>query len=42
MNAEVAKIVSVAVGSELPQLGGYPFEVRYSHGVTLRPGDGCG
>ena len=36
MNAEVARIVSVAVGSELPQLGGYPFEVRYSHGALLR------
>jgi hypothetical protein len=26
----------VAVGSELPQLGGYPFEVRYSHGSVVR------
>jgi hypothetical protein len=26
----------VAVGSELPQLGGYPFEVRYSDGSLVR------
>jgi len=26
----------VAVGSELPQLGGYPFEVRYSNGALVR------
>jgi hypothetical protein len=26
----------VAVGSELPQLGGYPFEVRYSDGALVR------
>jgi hypothetical protein len=26
----------VAVGSELPHLGGYPFEVRYSHGALVR------
>lgn len=26
----------MAVGSELPQLGGYPFEVRYSDGALLR------
>jgi hypothetical protein len=26
----------VAVGSELPRLGGYPFEVRYSDGVLVR------
>jgi len=26
----------VAVGSELPQLGGYPFEVRYSDGALAR------
>ena len=26
----------MAVGSELPQLGGYPFEVRYSDGALVR------
>ena len=26
----------MAVGSELPQLGGYPFEVRYSNGALVR------
>jgi hypothetical protein len=26
----------VAVGSELPRLGGYPFEVRYSEGTLVR------
>lgn len=26
----------MAVGSELPQLGGYPFEVRYSYGSLVR------
>jgi hypothetical protein len=26
----------VAVGSELPQLGGYPFEVRYSNGALVQ------
>jgi hypothetical protein len=29
----------VAVGSELSHLGGYPFEVRYSHGVLARATD---
>jgi hypothetical protein len=28
----------VAVGSELAQLGGYPFEVRYSDGALVRAG----
>ena len=26
----------MAVGSELPRLGGYPFEVRYSDGALAR------
>jgi hypothetical protein len=26
----------VAIGSELPRLGGYPFEVRYSEGALVR------
>jgi hypothetical protein len=26
----------VTVGSQLPQLGGYPFEVRYSDGSLMR------
>jgi hypothetical protein len=36
VNPEVARLVAVALGSELPQLGGYPFEVRYSNGALAR------
>jgi hypothetical protein len=36
VNPEVARLVGVALGSELPQLGGYPFEVRYSNGALVR------
>jgi hypothetical protein len=35
----VARLVGVALGSELPRLGCYPFEVRYSDGALARATD---